>query len=318
MSIPLLFLIISQAPILAQQRQEYERLQSEATQLASQLAQALAERDANATAAADSSQKLTKSTRENEFLTKQLDDLGRQIQTLLKELGRLQDPGIPSDLELEEDPVAQPAENIEAVITNNLVLFRSIPDLQEQNQKLLKIVRELGAKMEAEEKDYREALEKEQGEAVREAHEAIKLLQEQLETHKRSSEVTLQAYIKERDALKATLARERSAGSSRAINGINGYDAGSSTGVSEELTEVQSQFETYKTEMSFDSGRLREDLLNTQRESAQLGTALAKANAKIDYLNGEILLCSLCLPWLLTSMYRPTSHAPGTDKYAAS
>jgi hypothetical protein len=33
------------------------------------------------------------------------------------------------------------AKNIEAFITNNLVLFRSTRELQDQNQKLLKIVR---------------------------------------------------------------------------------------------------------------------------------------------------------------------------------
>ncbi|KAH8082011.1 hypothetical protein BXZ70DRAFT_631748 [Cristinia sonorae] len=275
--------IEERAPILAQQRQEYERLQSESSQLASQLAQALAERDANSAAAAESNQKLAKSTRENDFLNKQLEDLGRQIRVLLKELARLQDPSIPADEELEEDPSTQPADNIEAVITNNLVLYRSIPGLQEQNQKLLKIVRELGAKMEAEEKEYREELEAEQSEAVREAHQAIKVLQEQLEAHKRSSEITIQSFAKERDALKATLARERSAGSTR-VNGINGYGSNSME-LPEDVADIQNQFEVYKTEMSADSGRLREDLLNSQREAATLGTALAKANAKIDYLN---------------------------------
>jgi hypothetical protein len=50
--------------------------------------------------------------------------------------------------------------------------------LQAQNQKLLGIVREMGAKMEAEseEREYREALENEQGEAVREVREAIAAL----------------------------------------------------------------------------------------------------------------------------------------------
>jgi hypothetical protein len=94
---------------------------------------------------------------------KQLNDLGRQVQTLLKEIARRQDPAIPSDEELEADKSTVPVENIDEVITNNLVLFRSIPALQAQNQKLLGIVHEMGAKMEAEECKYREALEKEQG-----------------------------------------------------------------------------------------------------------------------------------------------------------
>jgi len=188
-----------------------------------------------------------------------------------------------------------PAENIEAVITNNLVLFRSTRELQDQNQKLLKIVRELGAKMEAEEQDYRTAMEKEQGEAVREAHEAMKTLAMQLETQQKSSEIKIQAYMKERDALKSLLARaERSSGASGAgadaDAGINEYHEGPSGGaapdMAREFAEMQNQFESYQTEMGMDSVRLRDEVIVAQREVGQLSAALAKANAKIDYLSG--------------------------------
>ncbi|KAI8994233.1 hypothetical protein BD414DRAFT_506685 [Trametes punicea] len=279
--------IEERAPILSQQRAEYERLQTEASQLASQLAQALSERDALAIAAEENAQKLAKSTRENELLEKQLEDLGRQVRTLLKELGRHQDPSIPSEEELEQDETTRPAENIDAVITNQLVLFRSIPQLQEQNQKLLRIVRELGAKLETEEKEYKEALEREQGEAVREAHEAIKQLQEQLESHKRSSEVTIQAYMKERDTLRSLLARQQEATGARSMIGhVNGdvQSVDTSSDLAKELEEVQKQFETYRTEMGIDSTRLREEALSAQREATRLGTALAKANAQIEVL----------------------------------
>ncbi|KAI0667763.1 hypothetical protein C8Q78DRAFT_1052496 [Trametes maxima] len=284
--------IEERAPILSQQRAEYERLQSEASQLASQLAQALSERDALAAASEENAQKLSKSTRENELLEKQLQDLGRQLRTLLKELGRHHDPSIPSDEELELDDSARPAEDIEAVITNNLVLFRSIPQLQEQNQKLLKIVRELGTRLESEEKEYKETLEREQGEAVREAHEAIKQLQEQLENHKRSSEVTIQAYMKERDTLRSLLSRQQGSTASvgvvaRITNGqVNGdvHTLEAPTDVAKELEEVQKQFETYRTEMGVDSTRLREEALSAQREATRLGTAMAKANAQIEVL----------------------------------
>lgn len=62
-------------------------------------------------------------TQRTELLQRQLDDLGRQVQTLLKELGRRADPSLPVDAEMGEmDPL--PAENIDAVITNNLTFFR--------------------------------------------------------------------------------------------------------------------------------------------------------------------------------------------------
>ena len=77
-------LTVSQAPILSQQRAEYERLQSESSQLASQLAQALTERDAFAAAAEENGQKLQQSIRENQLNQKQLEDLSRQLRALLK------------------------------------------------------------------------------------------------------------------------------------------------------------------------------------------------------------------------------------------
>lgn len=177
-----------------------------------------------------------------------------------------------------------PADNIDAVITNNLVLFRSIPSLQEQNQKLLKIVRELGAKMEAEEREYREALEKEQSEAVREAHDAIQDLAAQLERQKKSGEVTIQAYMKERDTLKAMLARaERSS-----LRGsVNGSAPVPPSDLVAELEDVQAQFESYKVEMGMDGEKLREHLAQAQRQLGQANAALAKATAKIEFLDGK-------------------------------
>ncbi|KAH9009576.1 hypothetical protein EDB84DRAFT_1571134 [Lactarius hengduanensis] len=234
--------IEERAPILAQQRAEYERLQSEAAQLASQLADALSERDSSASNATEVSQRLSKTIRENESLQKQLNDLGRQVQTLLKEIARRQDPTIPSDEELEADE-STPADNIDEVITNHLVLFRSVSALQAQNQKLLGIVREMGAKMEAEEREYRETLEKEQGEAVREAHEAITALQEQLEAQRRAHDVLLAR-------------AERNSSLKESHGQANGEVMDSD--LAKDLAEIQEQFD---------------------REVAQLSTQLAKANA---------------------------------------
>ena len=287
------------APILAQQRVEYERLQSESAQLASQLADALTERDSSISTATDVTQRLTKTNRENDLLQKQLNDLGRQVQTLLKEITRRQDPTIPSDEELEADESTAPAENIDEVITNNLVLFRNIPALQAQNQKLLGIVREMGAKMEAEEREYREALEKEQGEAVREAHEAITALQEQLETQRHTHDVKIQAFTKERDSLKALLSRAQRSNAGKDSRGqANG--AAVESDVTKELAEIQEQFNTYRAETGVDSIRLREDTVAAQREVAQLTSQLAKANAKLEIAGGSSCLVQFLLDVVLT------------------
>jgi nucleoprotein TPR len=190
-----------------------------------------------------------------------------------------------------DDMEPLPADNIDAVITNNLVLFRSIGGLQEQNQKLLKIVRELGEKMEAEEREYRETLEQEQSEAVREAHEAIQDLAAQLERQKKSSDMTIQAYMKERDALKAMLARAERSGARMGVNGDGGVAGPVQNDLAVELQDVQAQFEAYKAEMGMDSVKLRDELQQAHRDLGQVNIELAKAKARVEYLNGMYSHC---------------------------
>ncbi|KAJ3826801.1 hypothetical protein EV361DRAFT_893712 [Lentinula raphanica] len=269
--------IEERAPLLSQQRVEYERLQSEASQLASELAQAISDRDAQFNLAQENAQKLVQSSRENDLLQEQLGDLGVQIQTLLKEIARRDDPNIPSDEELAN---VAPAEDVEHVITNNLVAFRSIDGIQQQNQRLLGIVRRIGQQMEDTERKNQEKMEMEQAEAIREAHEAMQDLAAQLERQKKHSDGVIQAYAKERDAYKAMLARSTQNGGLIA-NGSMDIDApDSSSDLARELAEIQSQFEAYRTEMGIDSVKLREDNIAAQREIGQLQAALAKASAK--------------------------------------
>lgn len=156
------------------------------------------------------------------MLQKQSGDLGRQVQSLLREIARRDDLTL---LDTAEDVVLHvAAKDTDTLITNNLVLFKSISGVQAQNQKLLRIVRELSSKMESEEKEYRDAMEKEQSKAIREVHEAMQELVAQLERQKKNSENIIQSYVKERDALKAMLARAEKA-TSNTVAGVNGGSA---------------------------------------------------------------------------------------------
>lgn len=230
-------------------------------------------------AAQDNAQKLHKSSREIDLLQQQLDDLGLQVRALLKEIGRRDDPNLPSDEEL-ENVIA--AEVVEDVITNNLVLFRSIDEVQLQNQRLLGIVRGMGQEMEEAEKKQKAKMEAEQAEAVREAHETMENLAAELDRQRKHSDNVIQAYVKERDALKAIIARSNHNEGHTNIptdsSEIGVSDASSS--VAKELAEIQSQFDTYRTEMGVDSVKLREDNIAAHREIGQLQAALAKASAK--------------------------------------
>ena len=59
------------------------------------------------------------------------------------------------------------------------------------------------------------------------------------------------------------------------------------TELEKELEEVRRKFETYRKEMGIDMVKLREEVLQYQLKAGQLGAALAKANARIEFLSGE-------------------------------
>jgi len=219
-------------------------------------------------------------------LQKQLEDLGRQVQHLLRDIARRDDPTIPSDEEL--DGIVEPAPDTQTLISNHLVLFKSIDGVQKQNQRLLTIVRELSEKLESEEREYRETMEKEQAEAIREAHEAMQDLAAQLERQKKNSDTIIQAHVKERDMLKSMLARvEKNPGLS-AVAVIGDGSTSEQNELAQVLAETQSQFEAYKTETDVDSSRLRDELAAAQKDMNHLEAALAKANAKVEYLTGML------------------------------
>lgn len=245
----------------------------------------------------DATQKLAKANREIDLLNKQLNDTGRQVQTLLREVARRDDPTLPADEVLDADTSLQPAENIEEVITNNLVLFKSIGALQEQNQKLLHIVRDLGAKMEAEEREYKHQLEEEQSKAVMEAHEAIMSLQQQLESVQTLRTSEAQAWTKEREAYKAIVKRAEAAGVPGASAALTNGDApvpaatnghAHAMAVDGDYAELHDRFETFKTEMSADARRSREDAATALRDKGKAEAELAKAKAKIEYIEGNL------------------------------
>lgn len=156
----------------------------------------------------------------------------------------------------------------------------------------MSVVRNLSSQLENEELEYKANMEREQVEAIREAHEAIQELASSLEREKKHHEKVEHAYMKEREALKAMVARAEKTGvvmtpleaaPRLTANGV----VGDEDELVKELTEVQNQFEAYRTEIGLDTLNLRENLVQAQREATTATATLAKAEAKIQYMTGE-------------------------------
>ena len=280
-----------QAPLLQEQRQEYERLSFEATQLASQLAQALTDRDTSERRSESFRLDVERLSTDNVILNQQLSDLGRQIRTLSRTLAKSENSSIEGELndpsfDEEEAAILRRAEesgDTDSVVSAHLVTFRSINELQVQNQKLLKITRQMGQQLEKGEEDAAARRRGEENKAVEEAHELILRLKEEVESQRTRTE----AYEKERDMFRRMLAQR--GGAALGQNGTSEGGAaisGSDIEASRLLTEVQANFDAYKNEISVDTQRLREDLAQAQKDASAARTELAKSKAQSEFMAG--------------------------------
>jgi nucleoprotein TPR len=298
------FFSFSQAPLLKEQRVEYERLSVEATHLASQLAQSVADRDAADRRSEAYRLDVDRLERDNTILGHQLRDLGRQVRTLMRSIASSSNlisdsSSNPDDFDEEEAEIQKRAEEdstTDAVVSAHLVTFRSINELQVQNQKLLRITREMGAQMERGEDAALGRRRHEENKAVEEAHELILRLKDEVESQRSKTD----AFERERDMFRRMLAQRGAGGESTGMGERNGNTGGGGAMDGDTprlLADVQSNFDAYKSEIAVDSQRLREDLKDAQQAASAARTDLAKTKAQSEFLAGELALSSFVRSW---------------------
>lgn len=279
--------IQDRAPLLREQRSEYERAVAENNDLSVALAKALEDKDAVTTLAEARLRQIEQKDREAAISAQQLEDTARQVRTLTRQVAILQDPSI-LDRGGEDDTeesssgaMAEDSENADTYISQHLVTFKSIDQLQKQNQNLLKIVRELGKKMEAEETAVRDRIGRAENSAVEEAHDLILSLKEEVETQR----AQMGAYQRERDMLRQVLkSRGQSVtGEDVETDTAQSTSHGSNSATRAALEEVQRNFEAYKREMVIDNQSLRDDLSSARKEVSQLHIEVARSKAEKEY-----------------------------------
>ncbi|KAM3915332.1 nucleoprotein TPR [Leptodactylus fuscus] len=189
----------AKAPILKRQREEYERMQKTVASLSAKLEQAMKEiqRLQNET---DKANKLSSVLeRENQRLELQVKDLSQQIKALLVELEEARGNHVQRDDDVSSANISSSSE----VITQHLVTFRNIDELQEQNQKLLVALRELG---EAKEKEEQEASAAQLSDLRRELEMALSEL-EQLRENRQHQMTLVESTARQRDMYRILLAQ---------------------------------------------------------------------------------------------------------------
>ncbi|SCV74494.1 BQ2448_8135 [Microbotryum intermedium] len=278
--------IEERAPLMKEQRIEYERISEEATQLAAQLALVSNERDQSDRRATSTRLDLERLERENSMLQAQLRDLGRQVRSLARQnalVTGVVSSGSADDDDEEEIEIVKRAEvdlSTDAIVSAHLVTFKSINELQVQNQKLLRITREMGSQMERLDDDALGRRKWEENKAIAEAHELVLGLKEEIENQQRQ----IEGFARERDMFRRMLANQTNGhggAEGGATHGAAGAGSGGDSG--RLLADVQANFDAYKNEIAIDSQRLRDDLKDAQQAAQTTRTELAKSRAQAEY-----------------------------------
>ncbi|KAF1484719.1 Nucleoprotein TPR, partial [Pygoscelis antarcticus] len=139
----------AKAPILKRQREEFERSQKAVASLSAKLEQAMKEIQRLQEDADKANKHASLLERENQRLEVQVKDLSQQIRVLLMELEEARGNHVIRDEEVSSADISSSSE----VISQHLVSYRNIEELQQQNQRLLVALRELGEAREKEEQE---------------------------------------------------------------------------------------------------------------------------------------------------------------------
>ncbi|SAM76766.1 uncharacterized protein UBRO_01625 [Ustilago bromivora] len=281
------------APELQAQREETERLAAENREMVAQVATASQERDTVQAEAKLLKLDLDRITRENGFMSQQLADFGRQVRELTKAIivrdnqgaaARLEDDGsFLAELDaIAPLPESLPESDTQAVITNELVTFQSLTELCSQNARLLQVIRQLGAKMEEEERNYKARLAEDQDDAVNEARDLIIRLEDKI----RQERYKVEEISKERD-----LFRQLCATGGRKTDGKDGEDTAAGGPISSavpvissglplaEYEALRSRHERLKKDTDAEIARYREEVRSLQVEISKTTVTSAREQA---------------------------------------
>ena len=291
-----------QAPEIEELKNEHSRYESEVTELSSLVDTIGVERDQTLKALKKQEGQIDAKVQEGEILRQQLRDLGAQIRVVLME-AHLREQGqqnISAQNRAQLDQLAKSQFQIDEGVTDtdnyistNLVTFRNIVELQEQNTQLLQLTRELGERME-----HEEALRK-QAEA---AHnwEDLQQKYERCKEEMKSLVVQSQSYIRERDMFRSILEHRGQANdtaestsntghrlSSDAANGpiVHSIEAVSTaedqTDYGKLLKDMQNHFDAYRNEAATDRVTLKQQIEDLSKSNSELRTEASRGSNQV-------------------------------------
>nr|XP_056701605.1 nucleoprotein TPR [Euleptes europaea] len=303
----------AKAPVLKRQREEYERSQKAVASLAAKLEQAMKEIQRLQDDADKANKQASLLERENQRLDIQVKDLSQQIRVLLMELEEARGNHVIRD-EVSSADITSSSE----VITQHLVSYRNIEELQQQNQRLLVALRELG---EAKEKEEQETTSSKISELQNQLDEAINELEKLRESRQHQMQL-VDSVVRQRDMYRILLAQttgvtiplqapsilpeeasltstpKRQAGAPQAMSTPAVVPVTESIEAAEAkaaLKQLQEFFETYKKEkaendklLNEQNEKLQEQVTDLRSQNTKISTQLEFASKRYEMLQDNV------------------------------
>ena len=295
--------IEARQPEVEELRSEHARLQSDVTEMSSLVDAIGQERDQAAKEARKSQGQIEAKVKEGEVLRQQLRDLSSQVKVLLMEV-HLRGQGLDElspERHLQLERLAQGQLNEDQVddttdtdrfISQNLVTFKNIAELEEQNCKLVKVTRELGERMERE-----EALRKEST-ATAQGLEDLKQKYDRCRDEIKSLITQSESYVRERDIFKRMLfnrGQDLNSISGESMEGempvtpnrsILNISQGSPTSkdmadYAKLLKDMQAHFDAYRQEAATDRSTLKQQVDSLSRSNSELRGDVSRSQSQV-------------------------------------
>ncbi|KAJ3414464.1 hypothetical protein HDV05_006557 [Chytridiales sp. JEL 0842] len=281
------------APVIQQFKIDKENAERESARLSEELISALRLKDEAVSTAKSYKEQIDALEAQNNILQKESYDLARQVQHLLLEVENLRaGPGglskSPTKLSLDEDPGAATASG--RVISERLVVFNNIVELQSQNQKLRASLRTVSDALDKEKADIDKKIEEKTKEEVMEATALMEELREQL----RVANMKCGSYVRERDQWKRIAESRGLAGSPLKSGSRPGTptpatvvdNTPSQTSMFEQMyKDLQRDFDALRKESGTDTKLLKEANEALMREKSDLNVQIARLNSTLEYQN---------------------------------
>nr|ODO02371.1 nucleoprotein TPR [Cryptococcus depauperatus CBS 7855] len=268
-------------PLLDEQAIEHARAIERANALATELSTVISERDAFQSEIKSLRAASSQHASDVSFLQTTVEDLSHQVKTLLRQIAIKDDPSlasVPIDSDAEVGPTGD-------IVTDNLLEFKSIRSLQEQNQRLLKITRSLMSKLDEREiaRAAQQEDENQTSQTLDQATEMIKKLHKDLlESQKKVNEVS-----RERDFFSKLLAKGD--GLKWSQNGVSGTNGPLEDNEPRQqiVVTLQAELDVLREKTQGEVQVARQEIRKKTEEAARAEVERAKAEAKIGLLEEQ-------------------------------